>query len=103
MHTEDSVFTEEPPMKLKTFKRLEESIIEEQDVGVEKETNLKDDETEVNESTPEKHEIEEESSFKEGDVDDDAASIKDEDVDNMENQSNAFAKMKPAVLPHNKK
>jgi len=92
------VFTEEAAVKLKTFK-LEESIIEEQDIGNEKETNL-DDETEVNESTPE---IKEESIIKEGHIDDDAASIKDEDVDNMENQSSILPKIKPAVLPRTKK
>ncbi|XP_065905683.1 latrophilin-like protein LAT-2 isoform X2 [Dysidea avara] len=100
---EDNVSTDEP-VKLKTFKRLEESIIEEQDAGSEKGTNLNDDETEVNESTPERHEIKEESTFKvDMKVDDDAASIKDEDVENMENQSSTLAKIKPAVLPHTKK
>jgi len=98
------VFAEEPSVKLTTFKRrLEESIIEEQDVGSEKETNLNDDETEVNESTPEKQEIKEESTYKQGLVDDDAASIKDEDVDSMKNQSSIPAKIKPAVLPRTKK
>jgi len=97
------VFGEETSVKLTTFKRrLEESIIEEQDVGSEKETNL-DDETEVNEATPEKQEIKEESTYKEGHVDGDAASIKDEDVDNMKNQSSIPAKIKPAVLPRTKK
>ena len=103
VQAEDNVSTDEP-VKLKTFKRLEESIIEEQDAGSEKGTNLNDDETEVNESTPERHEIKEESTFKvDMKVDDDAASIKDEDVENMENQSSTLAKIKPAVLPHTKK
>jgi len=48
VHVEDSVFAEEAAVKHMTFKRLEESIIEEQDVGNEKETNL-DDETKINE------------------------------------------------------
>ena len=92
----EDVFTDEP-VKLKTFKRLEESIIEEQDAGSEKGTNLNDDETEVNESPPERHEIKEESTFKVDMKVDDAASIKDEDVENMENQSSTLAKIKPAA------
>ncbi|XP_065911124.1 latrophilin-like protein LAT-2 [Dysidea avara] len=99
---EDNVFIEEP-VKLKTFKQLEESIIEEQDAGSEKETNLNDDETEVNESTPERHEIKESTFEVDMKVDDDAVSIKDEDVENMENQSSILAKIKPAVLPRTKK
>ncbi|XP_065905004.1 uncharacterized protein [Dysidea avara] len=83
---EDSVFAEEPPLKLKTFKRVGESIIEEEDGGSEKETNFKEDETEVNESTPKKYEMEKESTFIEGhQFDDDAKPMKDEDVENASN------------------
>ena len=90
------MFIEEPPMKLKTLKPLEESIIEEEDVGREKETDLQDDETEVNESTPEKHEIEKESMSKGEFVDDDSGLIiKNEDIDNLQNP---HAEIKPAVF-----
>ena len=80
------MFAEEPPLKLKTFKRVGESIIEEEDGGSEKETNFKEDETEVNESTPKKYEMEKESTFIEGhQFDDDAKPMKDEDVENASN------------------
>ena len=83
------MFIEEPPMKLKTLKPLEESIIEEEDVGREKETDLQDDETEVNE-------IEKESRSKGEFVDDDSGLIiKNEDIDNLQNP---HAEIKPAVF-----
>jgi len=85
-----------------SFKRLPESILEEEaDGSSQHETNLQNDDTEVHESTPEK--LETTTFNKENADDDDAASIKDEDVENMENKSSVLAKIKPAVLPRTKK
>jgi len=95
-YAEDSVFDEEKPVKLTTFKKLEESIIEEQDVGCEKESSFKQD-VEVIETIPEKHETEALSSNEKG-----------FDVilltsDNQEKQSDTITKIKPDVLPRTKK
>ena len=101
-HADDSVFTDKQPVTLTTFKRLEESIIDkEADDGSQHETNLQSDDTEIHESAIEKLET---TTFNKGNADDDdAASIKDEDVENMENKSSILGEIKPAVLPRTKK
>jgi len=101
VHADDSVFTDEQPVKLTTFQQIPESIIEEADSDSQHEMNLKDDDTEFHNSTPEKFET---TTFNKANTDDDdAASIKDEEVENMENSSSILPEIKPAVLPCTKK
>lgn len=54
---------------MKPLKRSEESIIEEQDIGGEKETDFKKQDVELEEATPDKYAAESEPPIKEGDVD----------------------------------
>ena len=100
-YVEDSVFVDEKPVKLTTFKRLEESIIEEQDVGCEKESFLKED-SEVKEIVPENHETDASSSNEKG-FDEIESAFEVRCVGNQEKPSNTVTKVKPVVLPRTKK
>ena len=102
------MFDEEKPVKLTTFKRLEESIIEEQDVGCEKESSFKQD-VDVKEALSEKHEVESSPSKENGfdeiekHFDEIVSTFEVQYIDKQEKQRGTVIKVKPDVLPRTKK
>ena len=100
-YAEDCVFDEEKSVKLTTFNRLEESIIEEQDVGCEKESFFEQN-SEVKEALPEKHETKASSSKEKG-FDKMVSIFEVQHVESQGKQSGTATKFKPDVLPHTNK